>query len=331
MNNEYKSVFDKLKLNEQEKEKAKALWQANTEKEENHMKKKRSWKPVAAFAACMILILTVTAVIPRLQKNYGKTENSFTITAYAEELKEGGKVSASKSVSHFNCDLAYDKEGKPVGEINYTYEFPFICKGENIETIEYQINDGAFQIMNEKDDRIVLSGAPLSEKMEGIMFMTPDGKALEIDGGMPEQPIVGKGGKVFYEWEQYHSFTLGYDKQSDEGTTIYIVGNSSGWSEEKLAKFREIVWKMEAVPPEETEGREEELGKYYEMVSSPEIDKQIYDFVLEGSTITCTVTYKDGSTVTKNIAVTSEIMKESDVFPESGSDENEAFICFRIE
>lgn len=336
MNKVYKSALDKLKLNETEKEKAKALFMQAERGREPERRNRRLWKPVVAALAGLLLFLAASTAFPfLLQQGPGKSssraDNSFTLTAYAEELTKGGKIHGSKETSFFGLSAQYDQDGHFMDWFTYTIAFPFVCKGENIEKVTYHIENGAFQVINEEGNSIVLSGEPLSEKITDIMFSTPDGQAKQFDGIQPDERFPSMDRKRSYVWEQYHSFTLDYEKQSEKETSIYIVDSTSQWSEEKRNKFKEVVWSQEETQPAEGENWDETLGKHYELVRSPEIDKQIYDWVLQDLGITCTVTYMDGSTETKHIAATTEIMKESDVVPESGSDEMRAVICFGIE
>ncbi|MCH5251816.1 MAG: hypothetical protein J1F22_02475 [Lachnospiraceae bacterium] len=276
----YKNTLNKVKLSESEKEKAKALFHEVNNEKESKMGVKRVWKPVAVMAASLALVLFLNAVIPMLQRKQSDTvatatDNYFVVTAYAKELTKTGKVFPDKysSLSGAECGT----KGK---EISFAFGFPLKCKGKNIDTITYQIKNGAFQISNPKGKSVVVAG----EKVK---------KGLNVPGSSKESEEKEK---LTYEWEQYKSFTVKYDNQINNKTCIDVVDTSDIWSEEKLSQYKSF--------------RDSIIDR------SLEEDKKIRDFLTKDMGITCTVTYKDGSKETKNIGIFNEIKRPSEVLSE---------------
>ena len=287
MENHYKSALDKIKLSEVQKNRAKRLFYGEKEERRNVMRAKSLFKGVAATAAGLAIVIAANAVIPIAQNNHGGAsdhsvvsdvnrilasvaDNYFTVTAYAKELTETGKVYPNDAVS-----LSYALCGDEKDGISFAFEFPVECKGENIDTITYAIREGAFQVSSEKGKSVVIDG----EKVE---------KELNVPGIEAGAVEEGKG-----EWLQYKSFTVDYDTQTNEKTRINVVDTSDVWSREKFAEYK----KME-----------------YDIVgSSIEQKKEVCDFLTKNLGITCTVKYKDGSTETKDIVVSNEVTKLSDV------------------
>lgn len=302
MRNHYKSALDKLTLNEAQKEKAKALYY-ETEKdgitERKNGDRKNIWKPVIAVAACLVLIIAVNAGITpgsisdnvsdnvvsnSSDNNPGNgsdaimIEKYFLVTAYGKELTKGGKVFPDKYSS-----IGYVLDGSAEKGIGFSFEFPMECKGENIDTITYEIKKGAFHIMERK-----------TEEPDGHADTGADGDAITEKNGS----IIVAGEKMEKSDEFYKSFTVNYENQSidKERGRIDIVDSKDMWTEEKISQYEEL--------------------EYNILDASVEEEKELFDFLTKDLGITCTVTYKDGSTETKNIIVSNEIVKLSEMFPE---------------
>ena len=298
MRDQYKRALDKIKLCDSQKEQLRDLYYADSKERKYHMKK-RIFRPAAVLAACLALVIAANTVVPMLQSRWesssgytagnatenAKTDNYFAITAYAKELTKTGKVFPDKYVS-IGSGICGDSKKK---DISFAFEFPVECKGKNIDTITYMINEGAFQISNKTGENIVVDG----EKVK---------KELNVPGtfkGVDEK----KDQYIDYETNQYKSFTVKYDRQMNKTTSIEVVDASNVWSGEKLKRYRE--------------------KDIYTKAFSTSIkkEKEACDFLMKNLGIACTVNYKDGSTETKNVAVSNEIGKLSELYKEEAKDE----------
>ncbi len=284
MQEAYQKVFDKMKLSKKGKERAKALFSEENERKGRSMERRKIIWRGAAAAACLALIVTANAV--GLMQRQNRTEvpgniaeetNSvldkyFTVTAYAKELTKTGKVFQEKYSGSSNGFC-----GDKTDELSYNFEFPVEVKGENIDTVTYTIQEGAFCINHPKKKNIVVSG----NKLE---------KLLNVPGRSAEDE---REKKLTYLDEQYRSFTVKYDYQTDKKICVDIVGTSDAWSKEKKAQYKAL---------------------HYDIVDSTvEEEKAVCDFLMKDMNITCMVTYKDGSTESKDIVLSNEIMRVSDV------------------
>ncbi len=276
--NRYKKMFDKIVLSEEEKERAKRLYlQGKGEQRENSPVEERKGsqipniklrgagshrrvgyllRPIAAALVCLAVTFAAVLLPPVAEENQEKNTNSktspvsehhFIVTAYAKELTKGGKVFANQYTS-YNASLGGNK-----GDYYYSFEFPLACKGEQIDTITYRLEEGSFVI-------------------QGI----PDTGGIIVDS----ERLHG---------DNYRSFTVKYDKQTDGKTRIMLFGETKEWSRKKKKEF-------------------EALG-YDILKSSLKKDKEAWDLMLRDIGLTCTVTYQDGSTETKHIVVSNEILK----------------------
>lgn len=292
MKDQYKRALDKIKLSDSQKEQLKDLYYADSKERKYHMKK-RILRPVAVLAACLALVVAAGTVVPMLQSRWEgtsdntagnstdqtKTDNYFAITAYAKELTKTGKVFPDKYAS-IGSAMDGDEQTK---KISFAFEFPVECKGKNIDTITYAINEGAFQINNKKGQNVVIDGKKLKKKMN----------APGIEKGSDDEDD-----EYDYETNQYKSFTVEYDKQTSKSTCIQIIDSSDIWNKEKLNQY--------------------EKKDIYHMVFESSLRdtktrKEALDFLLKDMGITCMVTYKDGSTETKNIVVSNEVVKLSEI------------------
>ena len=136
---------------------------------------------------------------------------------------------------------------------------------------------------------------------EGAFQVTnPKGQSIVVDGEKLKKelnvPGTSPGGVKDSELEtiQYKSFTVNYEKQNDELTCIDIVNTSDIWSSKKRNEYKKIGYDVS-----------KDLG------------------------MTCTVTYKDGSTETKEILITNEITTISETFDKNIAKEDDREVVVR--
>lgn len=285
MDNNYKNALDKIKLANSAKEKTKNLfYETETQSPKGrsgNMKANKLIKPALAAAASLIVILAGNIVISALHEKQNHIIENNTSGNSFSVIAYAKEITKTGKVFPDTWDslpygIGWDSEGR----INFSFLFPLECKGENIDTITYKIKEGVFQISNPAGKSIVIHG----EK--------PD-KELELLSSIIVEDL-GNDKKAGYEFSQYKSFTVDYNNQTNDKTCISISDVSDAWTSEKKNEARKFI--------------NDKMGNY-------EI-KQLTDFLTKNLGITCTVTYKDGSTDTKNISVSSEIVKPSDVLDE---------------
>lgn len=185
-------------------------------------------------------------------------------------------------------------DGTEDGGLDYCINLPLSCKGNNIAKVTYSINQGAFQIVQPKDESILIDSQPYSGELN----------TGQIGGDYNEE--TGEGSRD-YETVFYQAFTLDYQKQSDPYTWINICNELSGKTE-----LCELIW---------GEGN-----------SLEEINQGMQG-MLDHTVITCTVQYQDGTTQSADILVNSRIMTCEEAGAEAKEDPNreEIFITFELQ
>ena len=164
---------------------------------------------------------------------------------------------------------ADDVEGSVV---NYCINIPqIVCEGGQIDSITYSINNGAFQIVQPENGESLITDGQLYEGE--LNTGSIGGDYNEEREGLPSEP---------FETLFYQSFTLDYDRQSDEHTWINICNERPDSKE-----IVQLIWNEE--------GSEE---KYSSGVQK----------MLDNTVITCTVNYQDGTSQSVDIKVDSHIM-----------------------
>lgn len=190
--------------------------------------------------------------------------NPFVLTCFAAELDEGAQVPASLAGDvDFGSGLCGGEDGSSV---SYLIGAKFACEGENIDSITYRINKGAFFITELKGASILTnytdySGPDLN--CPGVSF--DDG---ELEEGMDES-------EAKYDDHYVSEYTVSYDRQSSDTTMIGICG------EKNDATIYNAV--------------------FGDVTLDQEVDARTS--LMEGVEITCTVNYADGTADSKVIVV----------------------------
>lgn len=206
------------------------------------------------------------------------------------------QLSVGKSVPLLSSDKANswvlggdDVNGNVV---DYCISMPFTCVGDHIEKITYSINNGAFQIVQPENASIIIDG----QLYEGELNTgSIGGDYDEENGGLPSKP---------FETVLYRSFTLDYNRQTDEDTWINICNNRSVSKEVFDALWGE--------------------GKSLE-----DMNHGIQQ-MLDNTVITCTVQYSDQTSQTVTIKVGSKVMSCAEAGEESKY-EGEESVYFTFE
>lgn len=273
-----------------------------TMKTTNYKKMKPVVKAFTAVAACAVLIVGVYASGELIAKKDTDTDvaksdeniaamldKMFTLEVNAEELEAGQPVSLMGTGTGDSWVLSADESGS----MNYCMETAFSCKGENIESITYEINKGAFQIVQPKGENIILSGT----KYEA-----------ELNTGSIGAQVDDVTGHIITDMDMalYQSFTVAYDKQSAENTWISIC-NEVQMTPEDI----DTLWAEERVLEDEA---------------------AVYNKLFDGVVITCTIHYTDGTSQNAQITVGSKVMTYAEAGQQSEHPELEdSFLTFELQ
>lgn len=285
MNNNYKNALDKIRLANSEKEKARNLfYETETQKQKEksgNMKANIFIKAMLAAAASLIVILTGNIVISGLHERQNNiTENNTSGNSFSVTAYSKEITKTGKVFPDTRASLEHAIGWDSNGRINFSFLFPLECKGKNIDTVTYKIKEGVFEISNPVGKSIVIHGEKPDIELELASSIIVNDLGDDKEAG--------------YEFSQYKSFTLDYNNQTNDKTCISISDVSDLWSSEKKNEAQKFI--------------NNKMGTYEK--------KQLSDLFTKNLGITCTVTYNDGSTDIKNISVSSEIVKPSDVLDE---------------
>lgn len=232
-------------------------------------------------------------------------DNMFTLQVYAAEMEEGQPVPLIDNSPLSDNDSRIDGRqsdswvlgGTEDGEIDYCIHMPLSCTGNNIKKVTYSINQGAFQIVQPEEESIIIDGQLYSGGINAE-------NTGQIGGDYDEE--TGQASQN-YETVFYQSFTLDFQKQSDEYTWINICNILSGRTD-----IEDKIW-----------GEEKGLEEMNQGIQQ----------MLDNTVITCTVEYQDGSTQSADILVSSRIMTcaEAGVEPKEDPHQEEIFITFELQ
>lgn len=166
----------------------------------------------------------------------------------------------------------------PDGTVSYCINIPQLtCVGEQIKSITYSINNGAFQIVQpENEDSIIIDGQLYDGELDAGNTGSIGGDYSDTDG-QPSRP---------FETVYYKSFTLDYNKQSDNYTWINICNELYDRSD-----LKQLLW--------DSNGREKEFNEGTQKM-------------LDGTIITCTVNYTDNTSQSADIRVDSCLMTKKE-------------------
>lgn len=135
-----------------------------------------------------------------------KSANPLVMTVYANEaaLEEGSVV----PIKTREDGIGYAFGGDGEGTYQYCIVMPLYCDGENIESVTYSINKGAFQII-QRNENVVLNGTPY----DGIM------NAGGI-GGPEDDDYTG------VTEDYYTEYTVAYGDQQKENVWVNFCSDS---------------------------------------------------------------------------------------------------------
>lgn len=273
------------------------------------------WKAagiLAATAACVATVIVVIAAkggwksgnpegTTMLVENGGDTgemsvtEETFTLNIMGAELEKDKPVQLVSNDSLITEKYAgsWILEGMEGGGVSYCINVPFTCQGNLIKNITYSINNGAFQIVQPKGDSIIIDG----QLCEGELNTGIIGGHSDESGEETQEPVLET---VFYK-----SFTLDYQRQSDENTWVNICNERPDNGELESMIFGDNTLENK------------NLGMQK---------------MLDNTVITCTVNYADGTSQSVDVFVNSCIMTCAEAGTEVKDDPNREgiFITFEL-
>jgi hypothetical protein len=249
---------------------------ANGDIQINKRVRKRTMKRIAKIgivaAACAALVVTTNvgdifsgnAVTPQ--------KNSYVLTCFAAEMGEGESVQVPATISGKSANGYAVCGGDDYGSVSYCIGTEFSCEGEEISSITYSINKGAFGITQLKDDRLVTDYVEYSE---------PESSWPDIGFADEELDEGQDSSESKYEKLYVSQFTVSYDRQSLDTAIVGIYGE----------KVDESIYQSVFGGGDEQEA-------------------EGFTSMMDGVEITCTVNYADGTTDSKVIGIKGCVQEE---------------------
>lgn len=205
----------------------------NISNNQDFQKKAKRGKTVrrtcAAVAACAALVVAAGswyAGQPVDQKEIATQSGDeyietipklFMLTAKAAETGKRIEMTKGKPVAVTTEDAdSWVLGGNEDGTWSYCFNLPFQCEGENIDSVSYSINRGAFQVVELEGTSIIASGKEAAEPVDGGLIGGSDYEAIPTT--------------ITY----YTEYTLDYDRQESDATWINMVRDDIKFSDPDL-------------------------------------------------------------------------------------------------
>lgn len=185
---------------------------ANGGKGKNHMKIKKIVIALGASAAILAAAIYIPEIsflqenkeIDVAEEKTPLTTNPFVIKVLAAELSNSQERPIQVDGKGNGWSIGGDDDDYI---IDYSINIPFTCEGDDIMSITYTINQGAFQILEPQNEKCVISGIDYEQ---------------ELNVG-----AVGEGIDSFDVGSSfYKSVTIGYDQQGNEHFFMNVCGIS---------------------------------------------------------------------------------------------------------
>ena len=205
----------------------------NISNNQDFQKKAKSGKTVrrtcATVAACAALVVAAGswhAGQPVDQKEIATQSGDeyietipklFMLTAKAAETGKRIEMTKGKPVAVTTEDAdSWVLGGNEDGTWSYCFNLPFQCEGENIDSVSYSINRGAFQVVELEGTSIIASGKETAEPVNSGLIGGSDYEAIPTT--------------INY----YTEYTLDYDRQESDATWINMVRDDIKFSDPDL-------------------------------------------------------------------------------------------------
>ncbi|MDD7643533.1 MAG: hypothetical protein PUK75_13895 [bacterium] len=146
-----------------------------------------------------------------------KISKLFMLTAKAAETGKRIEMTKGKPVAVITEDAdSWVLGGNEDGTWSYCFNLPFQCEGENIDSVSYSINRGAFQVVELEGTSIIASGKETAEPVNSGLIGGSDYEAIPTT--------------INY----YTEYTLDYDRQESDATWINMVRDDIKFSDPDL-------------------------------------------------------------------------------------------------
>ncbi len=270
----YKNVMNKIKASDKAKAEAKSLFDTVNSKKNNNLisientgienKKSKRKIPVAVvIAASLAIILALSAIVNIKNISLTEDDSSFIFSVGAEEISNNPLV------------VPDDITARGLSNNSYSISFPITCKGKNIESITYSIQNAVFV---NNSDKII------------------DSTLYEKKINISNENYLEKG--LNYPDNVYSSYTVKYSNQNDpeeycpsiSGSTEMLIENGNIINAVIIKQLTELAF-------------DENIDDN----TSTILEKQIMDLYFKDVVLTATVNFTDGTSKSKNIKVGFEI------------------------
>lgn len=205
----------------------------NISNNQDFQKKAKRGKTVrrtcAAVAACAALVVAAGSwyagqpvesseiAVQDGEKHSETIPKPFMLTAKAAETGERIEMTKGKPVAVTTEDAdSWVLGGNEDGTWSYCFNLPFQCEGENIDSVSYSINRGAFQVVELEGTSIIASGKEAEEPVNSGLIGGSDYEAIPTT--------------ITY----YMEYTLDYDRQESDATWINMVRDDIKFSDPDL-------------------------------------------------------------------------------------------------
>ena len=194
----------------------------NISNNQDFQKKAKSGKTVrrtcATVAACAALVVAAGSwhagqpvdqkeIATQSGDEYTETiPKLFMLTAKAAETGKRIEMTKGKPVAVTTEDAdSWVLGGNEDGTWSYCFNLPFQCEGENIDSVSYSINRGAFPVVEPEGTSIIARGKEAEEPVNSGLIGGSDYEAIPTT--------------ITY----YTEYTLDYDRQESDATWINMV------------------------------------------------------------------------------------------------------------
>lgn len=190
---------------------------------------KKVWRTCAAVAACAALVVAAGSwyagqpvgqseiAAQDGEEHAEKLSKLFMLTAKAAETGKRIEMTKGKPVAITTEDAdSWVLGGNEDGTWSYCFNLPFQCEGENIDSVSYSINRGAFQVVELEGTSIIASGKETAEPVNSGLIGGSDYEAIPTT--------------INY----YTEYTLDYDRQESDATWINMVRDDIKFSDPDL-------------------------------------------------------------------------------------------------
>ena len=286
-NNKYTRALNSVEVSEETLEKGLRYAMENSGRKDKVIRMKKignnHWKTAAA-AACLAAVVGVGGFIGHSFS--AKTENSFIVTANAEEMKTGAEIVFDLVDCGGGSDGVHDGTGRLA--VMQSTALPIRCEGENIESVTYTLDSKA------------------GHNTEQILWLSKNYKET-VRHDTPDTPLAHS------VWIPYSvptlSYTVAYEDQPHFAANGMALDSNGLQQMDEEAIPVTLMTQFKIEPSlfgfEDHEEWAEALNDsaFHFPNEWYDIMQQLYEEDNNDSKIIVTVNYKDGTSETKTISL----------------------------